>query len=278
MDTPPTENFLSTLPQISPQLLEQEGYSPFVQFPTLDLAQISQQLQTLLGLSALQIQPLKWEWKTGDEILSSYDPTSLSSLCIAVQPVNGYAFWIMNEHDINLIMTHVIAAEDSQFQFVDDDLRNGFYRYLAIEVLRRIDQAPSFQDYSIRLTKQQVTPSTYAFCCDIRICMENTHMIGRLILSNELVSGWQKSLAASKAHTTTVLKKSENLAIELNVQLDTLSFSVKEWKDVHPGDFIPLKKHTQQQPLAVNLVQEGFILFQANLDQNTLTIESSINM
>jgi flagellar motor switch protein FliN/FliY len=273
----PTRDWIKSIETTLLQYDEIPLFSHTFNFPWEQFGQLLRSLfESALNVT---ISSLECKWRTSEQLLLDLGD-SIIPLGVSAAPLEGQAYWLMAEADVNLLMTKLLGA-DSEIspQCLDEELKSGFYRYIAVEVLYALDQLKLDIPGVFRLSGMNNLPTEATLSLDIQIQIDNTRILGRLLVTNQLRHSWKEYVARQPSHSNLSAEKAQAIPVELGVELTSIPLSLDEWNNLSEGDFIRLDQaaigwDNQRQQGPVLLTLEGSPIFNGTIKDNKLTISS----
>lgn len=200
------------------------------------------------------------ELRRAEQKMRSISEDDATVLPLKVNPLEGSAYWICS--DVKKL-THPLTQ----------DLSEGYYRFLILQVLNVLSSLPPFQTLSFVLSESSPPPQTETLCIDIEIKIKDQTVWGRLAIDPEL----QKSWAHHFSTPTEQMPLSKPLSSELHigVKVGSIELTSEEWDAVKPGDFIPLGKsgyNPRKHEGAAFLMLRETPLFQVKIKNNKIEL------
>lgn len=224
--------------QIPPDLLPKDT-SPIIGYPPpFPWDEFSKRMAQLLELEDLKIQPISMLEQRSEKDLSAGLGRTVS-LQLSIAPAAGSLWWIMNEEDITLLMSLLLTHQAQSSLKLDTEFQQGFYNFLALEVINILPQIAFEKSLSIHLLHEAVLPNNPALCLDVSITVQQRTVWGRLILSPELQESWKERYATRTL--APIINQNLNVIVQLEAGRTSLKFS--EWNKVALGDFIALDSY-----------------------------------
>ncbi len=124
--------------QIPESLLKMDSAPLLGHAPPFSWEQLTQSLQQTFQLEGITIEPSAPEWREESEILTGING-DLAPIHVSVPSMEGTACWVMAKSDIATLMALLLKQETSFAETVDDEMRGGFYEFLALEVIHALE-------------------------------------------------------------------------------------------------------------------------------------------
>jgi type III secretion system YscQ/HrcQ family protein len=206
--------------------------------PSFDWHRLSSLLASQFGIHHLSISPQGQEWRS-PETLKKGLGRSLLTLPVALAPLGGHVFWIMSWADISKLTSWMLNDKAKTGAFSSEILQEGFYRYLALEVLNAIQDMQPLQELTLQLDEEAIAPETDSFCIDVEIGLGERSCWGRLVIPSELRGSWVRHFSNKPAvYEPSEIAKQTFLTV--GIKTGSLTLQQDEWKKTKIGDFIAL--------------------------------------
>lgn len=189
-------------------------------------------------LDGFQITPGAWLWRSKDEVLLGLgQPLKALSFCLS--PLNGTASILMTEEHLNLLMGWLLTTKAEVLQLPDTDYREAFLRFIAMKAVHISQQLNATPGISPSLLSDQSLPTQDALCTDISFKYGDMEVVGRLVISPELLRAWKGRFTGA----TTLVESPLAQEIEVQLALEAGKTTLKSgrWKTLKPGDFLVLQ-------------------------------------
>ena len=219
----------------------------------------------------LLLRPLYKGWKNPEEVKEGLGKGPVV-LPITVGSLEGSAYWIMPKESIVKFTSWMMNGQVKARPF-SDLLAEGFYRYLALQVMDAASHLEPFQQLSPMLGESAPLPDTDTFCIDIEIDFDKHTSWGRLAIAPRLQKSWAQYFSAPLEYLP------ENIAsateVNLGVKVGFTALSQQEWKKMKRGDFLLLDKSSydpRKQTGAAYLTLGQLPLFSVKIKQNKIQL------
>lgn len=268
-----TSKSYSWLKKISPELLQHDTIPLIGSPPAFPWEELSLNLSRFFQIENLKITPAtSYEWKEGNKITEGLGD-KVSPLFFTIAPTGGTLLWLMSEKDVNLLMTQLLKISSEMGTTVDQETREGFYQFLALEVINQLPFLPFDKEVSAHILENQEIPTSSALCLDVSISIKEFTCWGRLVISNELQQKWRERYAMRKQE----VPFSTEIELEVGLQIGQTALEVKEWSQVHTGDFLLLRTCSVKPngEGTVMLMLNETPLFKGELSQGSIKILES---
>ena len=241
--------------------------------PAFDWGRFSAQISARFGVHhPLLFRSRLSGWKTADEIKSSLGDEPVV-LPIKVGSLDGSAFWIMSKEAVAKFTSWMMNGKAKSQLLCSDILAEGFYRYLALQVMDITSQMDPLQRMPMLLSESSPLPETDAFCIDIEMDFEKHTAWGRLALEPRLQKSWAEHFSASVNYIPEKIAKITE--VNIGIKVGSVLLSQQEWKKMKKGDFVLLDKGSydpRKQTGAAYLTLGQMALFQVKIKQNKMQL------
>lgn len=257
------------LKRISPELLRKDtipliGYPP--PFPWANLAQ---HLSKLFQLKDLSFKPSPYERKQGEEIYASFG-SGMSMLTLSIAPIDANIYWMMAQEDIIKLLSILLSVESESQIMVDSEIATGFTHFLALEVINAIPQIGFDNAVSVHIQENSDFPQEACLCIDVQIAMNKKNFWGRLVLPEDFQKKWKERYAKR----TIEPPLSNEVELVVGLQVGKVSMPIKDWKEIHEGDFLLLDSCSLTNPNSgkITLTVDGTTLFIGQIQNGKINI------
>jgi len=212
---------------------------PLLGLPAFPWEKLSESLAKTFECADFEIFPQEITWRTKEDLLTDFNqPFSL--LTFTIPTLTGEAYWLLPTEEVVLLECLLLTNEANPLTIQDQDFKNTFYRFLALETLYAINRTIPDPFLSPVLTAQKDLPLEDSLSLNISIKINNRYFSGRLVISQQLrqslVNYSQKNLPKfSLPHT-------QNITVPVQVGIGHTMLTLAEWKQVSLGDFITLDR------------------------------------
>jgi flagellar motor switch protein FliN len=259
--------------KITDELQTHDCVPLFGNAPGFDWNRFSSQISARFGTpQPLLFKPKASSWKSSKELKENLD-SEFIVLSLKVGPLNGSAFWIMSKEAIKRFTSWMINGQAKSPALSSDILAEGYYRYLALQVMDSLSLMEPLQKVPLILSESTDLPTNDAFCIDVEIEFEKHSSWGKLIIDSTLQSSWVQHFSSEPA--TIREKTAEITEVTVGVKVGSSTLSQEEWKNLKKGDFLLLdqnsldvRKHTG----AAYLTLGDTSLFQVKIKQNKMQL------
>lgn len=238
MDTTVTSAF-DLLKQIPVDLFQLDE-TPLMGFaPDFPLNKVGEQLANTLQVEAIQLEEDSFQWRSAEELFTGLGD-KLQAIHLNLPPLTGSIYWVMSEKDILTIMSALLLKQSTLSEPVDKEFIQAFYQFLAIETCNAIEKNDFDKKLSFEILEDNALPAGNALTKDVTISFGEIHVHGRLILTPEFRSSWQKRYSQPPKDYYLTSPLSEKIQVIVHLEAGTAQLKMSEWKQVQLGDFIVL--------------------------------------
>jgi flagellar motor switch protein FliN len=232
--------------QIPHSVLELDSVPLLGTPPSFPWAEFTEELRKLLQLEDLQIQFSPMQWRDSDKHFEGIEDTS--PLFFTIPSLEGTFCWAMSKSDISTLMSIVVLKQASSFPEIDADFQEGFYHFLAIEVLNTLTKVDFDKNLKPALSSSIELPTKPSLCADISISIKQSPLFGRLILSPEFHTSWKERYAHRTLGSPYRSPLAQKLSVTMHLEAGKVNLNLSEWSKVIPGDFLLLDSCSLEQP------------------------------
>jgi flagellar motor switch protein FliN len=213
------------------------GYAPEFPWDTL-----SEEIASLLELRSLTISPRKTAVLKSHELTSGFG-SGFIVIALDLTPLEGQVFWIMGKEDVAKLTSLALVPSNGNKGFSSPKFQEGFYYFLASQVVLAIDYLHALGDLSPKIGKTAALPDEEALCIDVALEHPKHSLWGRLICPASTHQAFKNHFATAQPPAlTSAMTKQLHVPIHFDVGHTTLS--ITDWKKVKVGDFIILDRCT----------------------------------
>lgn len=258
----------SWLQSMSRDILENDTVPLLGQPPPFPWQEMSEQLLSSLNISVEINNAPKWL------PANNFSNNHQQHITITLPPLEGLMFWVMDKDDVDTVIAWSLKQKNDALQLCDKEIKQGLYDYLIVHVMHIIDKLNAIDNIHPRLTENTSIPDEDVLCYDVSVHFEEKSVVGQLVISSELQQSWCQHFAKplqSIDNTTT-----NNLSIELGVNIGNSTFNEKQLQELSPGDVIIFDNCTidpDQQTGDVTIENNGNIIMHGSLSPEGITIK-----
>lgn len=237
--TSPIKRFLG-LRKIAPYLSELDEIPLFGNAPEFDWARFSSLAASRFGVPKLSIQPKNQQWREPEKLRAGMGKNVLV-LPIDMAPLGGTVYWMMAREDVSKITSWMLNGKSKTRALSSDILQEGFYRYLALEMMDAAQGVEPLGSFTPILHEEAMLPEESAFCIDVQIEFDHSSCSGRLAIMNEFRQSWVQHFSSHQSdHLPTRITRS--LELILSVKTGSVLLHMSEWNKLKKGDFVLLDR------------------------------------
>ncbi len=261
-----------------PKILEQDhiplgGFSP--EFPWGEFSQkISQ---------AFQIEDFKFEkgniqWLSSSKFSKDLGDT-LFTQQISISSFEGNVYFVVDLDDLRYLMYSLLARQaPSDFQIFDEELEQGFYRYLSLEAVRCFSEINFDPNLNFHLLQEKTLPEEECLGIDIRISLFDRQITARLLISQEFLRSWTQHYSERTLATPVSPELLKKLEIPFHIEIGKVQLTQEELKTIEEGDLVLLDQcyiDPENSQGQVVLTLGGSPKIRASLEKNHIKIMES---
>lgn len=245
--------------------------------PPFPLAQLAAGIEQCFDIEGLVLEASEPQWLEKKKVSSSLG-TPLVPIHMVAPPLDGSFSWLMADRDYRQILTWVLLKQDGPPPNVDQDLHEGFARFVGLEIMHLVEQVKFVDELVLRQCVQGDLAEGPFLCIDVTAAYHDQKVFGRLALSALFVESWrQRYNLGVKRHITPEL--AQEIEVPLSVRAGGTQLSSAEWDAVKPGDVLladscGIQPGTGQGKVTVAL--DGKSLFGGSLSNGSVTIENNL--
>ncbi len=264
--------------QIPSSLLQWDDVPLLGDSPSFPWESFSNKLAETLSIQNLTVTPCDIQWRSE----SDYTEGIVNPVTLFFQAgnVEGSLAWVMSKDDVITIMKHLLLqGETSKHVVLEEELTDGFYRFVALETLRAISQLEYDSTLNIHLKNEGDLPVEAALAQDINIQLPNKSLSGRLLISSDFRKSWAKRYTPKTPDAYLQSPLSEKLNLNVHLQTGKVSMRKGEWNAIGTGDFLLLDScgidpATREGSIALTV--HGITLFQGTVKEGKIHIGDAL--
>lgn len=262
------------LKKIPASLLQQDqipliGHPP--PFPWEELSEIiAQQLQ----LNNFSIKPAQaFEWRSEANLTPGLG-NQLSILTVDIAPVAAKLHWVMPFSDVEFLMSLLLNPQSEHPPAIDPDLLDGFYHFMALEVISSLPQLNFDSQLSAHIIEKSELPKEPCLCLDVAVSVSNKTLHGCLVIPPELLQKWKERYAKR----TVEMPIAEAIELVVHLEAGRLNFTHSEWSKVQPGDFLlpDVNGMTTQSEGTITLTVDNTPIYRGKLQDGNIKISEAL--
>lgn len=260
------------LKSIPSALLKEDAIPLFhspVEFPW---EKVTKELAQKFQIPTLKITPGEIRWRSENELVSDFGE-GVSALNIVIPSLDGQVTWVMADNDVRLLMSELLNQGKSDLTFIHQNYVSGFYRFIAKEILFSIGKTKFTQDLSPQIGMDQSLTKEPSLSYDFKIETPQQTVLGRLLIPSDMRRSWMQ--AQTKPSLNLSQAVSEKVQVQLSIEAGRTSLTLKEWKQVSPGDFVVLDSCSLipgDEKGRVMITLDGIPFFRAKIKQGSIKL------
>ncbi len=225
--------------QLEKALLDHEEIPLAGEAPAFAWEGLSEHLAHVLNNDHLQVSCRDWQWRSADKLLEGVGEKP-ALLSISLSPLEGLAYWVIDREALSGLTALGLGIGPNEVSFLEAPLRQGFHRYLAIQILHGISQLEFAHGLSMQLAGEPVSlPHEQCLAGDIQIIAGNKTFWGRLLVTSQLQKAWKSHFVPQPISPLSEQIR-QTLQINLQAVVGCVDLSAEQWRELQPGDFILL--------------------------------------
>jgi len=262
---------LSFIKQIEDHLIEMQAIPLWGSPPPFPWQELSSEIGTLLHTPDLEIRARKVELLSAEEITSGFGSHPIP-LLLELTPLHGHLFWLMGKEEVAKLTALALSTNGGK-GFSSPHFQEGFYYFLALQVLEKIDGLKAFKDLGIKMGKFSALPAEKAICIDVEIRHPKATLWGRVICPLSFHKAFESHFSEQRPSLQTALTKQIDLKLQLEIGQTSLPLS--KWEQLGVGDLLLLDRCTfdpKSHKGTVTLTLGQTPLLRARVKENGLKI------
>lgn len=206
--------------------------------PPFSWEEFSKNLQELLQIEKLHIEPGNIQWRDQPELFQGLGDFPLA-LNFTIPGCEGTVSFVIPEQEIVLLIAYLLHQEELPITAQDRSFIEGFYRFIALETLFQIGKSELGKMITPLPSSSSELPSKPSLCIDFTIQLEEHNLTGRLFLSPEFRSSLKK-LFKKNYFPSTETTIAQQATVILHLEVGKTIVSLQEWSTIRIGDFFIL--------------------------------------
>lgn len=272
--TVPVPQPFDWIKQLPSAILQLDEVPLFGKAPPFPWEKLSNELSRIFQVENLTIQPNEMQWRAPNQLAEGMGSNPVY-LNFAFAPLEGTLTWVMEHDDIAAIMQILLTKSPQSFLSIDPDFQQGFYRFLAAQVINIINKLDFDKNLSPSLHTESVPHEQPAFCIDVSIALPQKTFMGRIILSPELRHSWIERYADRKLGLNYNTPLAQKLQVIVHLEAGRTELTRSEWSSIVPGDFVMLdfcSFEPDSDKGRIMMTVDGVPMFRARLKQGSIKI------
>jgi type III secretion system YscQ/HrcQ family protein len=262
----------SWIKKIAPQLSELDAIPLFGNAPPIDWQQLSSLLSSSLD-AKITLRPSKQEWREAAHLKKEIKTRSLT-VAITLLPLESQIFWTMSQADVDKLTSRLLYKKEKGK--TSPVIREGFYRYLLLEILAALQQVEPLQKLTFQLEEEAELSSESSFCVDIEIEIDDKTCWATLILPLSFRNQWITHFSSLSSSPYFPTETARQIELVFAVTIGEILLTQKEWKQLEIGDFLLLDQgiyNARDQTGVALLYLETMPLFHLKIRQNQMELQ-----
>lgn len=205
--------------------------------PPFPLEEVVDCLKEALHIEDLTLSVTASKKRNGADLLAGMgdNPTRLA---FALSPLAPPVQWVVSYEDMSTLTTLLLAPQKNK-GFTDARLKEGFLRYICLEVLHAIAPLRPFGDLSLSFAPLPSLPKE-ALCLDVTFTVKGQSLWGRILCPLELQHALREHFALTKPPLS-ALPMTKEVEISLSIGLGFCTLGSNAIQKIAVGDWIFLE-------------------------------------
>lgn len=254
-------------------LLKHDAVPLFGKAPAFPWEEFNVLLARTFKRDDFSVRPSETKWRSSDKLFEGLGEVRL--LHLVLTPLEGSLCWAMSQEDIGKLMAYFLTETAKCPPIKDEDLLDGFQRFIAAEVIYAIDNLRALRELTPRISGNSEAPQGDHLTTDITITIKETSSWGRLFISPQLLESWRKHFANFPAPFDP--EKLAKMEIDLGIVIGKTEIPYEQWENAKEGDILLLDECTldpNEMRGPVSITVNGQSLLPGSLSENKVTILS----
>ncbi len=162
------------------------------------------------------------------------------TVAIEMPPIGGQVYWLMGKEDVVKITSLALSITNGK-GFSSAKFREGFYYFLATQVLSAIAGIQTFKDLSLQIGKPLDLPQESAFCIDVEIRNPKQTCWGRVVCPSSFQEAFKQHFSRLPPPELTS-ELARQIDVTLRFEIGHSTMAPLEWEKASVGDFILLDR------------------------------------
>lgn len=198
--------------------------------------ELSSKLATCFGIEDIQVSSEAPEWLDGNQLQKGV-ATPVNMTGFNLTGLSGTVSWLMSEQDIISLMSLLLTGKGGAISGIDADLQKGFYKFFLLEILQSIEQLDFDNTLSVQICEDTPAPEGPHLGMNVTLSAKGKKVVGRLLLSGELVKSWRASHTEGKPRALTEEMK-QSVEVTCHLEIGRTELTLNEIKAIEVGDFV----------------------------------------
>ncbi|MFN0065328.1 MAG: type III secretion system cytoplasmic ring protein SctQ [Chlamydiales bacterium] len=240
-----THASLDWIKQIDAALLDLDEKPQFALPSAVPLNRLEEILCKLFARSFLKLSHAEKGWMQSKQLFDGLGE-NISTLTIEWTPLETPLYFVVSEQDLKELMSDLLGGMKAATPFFDGELAEGFFHYLALEVLQALETlkymaplSPRIGDTPLDIRKE--LQNTKCFISDVSLDLGKKTIWGRILIPE----AFRKACKAQFVHMRKPSLGEEGMGrvpVEITFDVGETQLSIEEWKNVKLGDFVILDR------------------------------------
>ena len=206
--------------------------------PDFPWEELSLKIAPLLHLSQLKIHPRNTQFLSVNEITTTLSQ-GFVSIALEMTPLGSQAFWLMSKEDVAKLTSFALTPSNTDKGFSSPKFQEGFYYFLATQILHQINELQSFDDLSLKMGTMASIPQEEALCIDVEISHPKHTFWGKLICPISFLQAFKIHFSTKEPKLFTSAA-AQNIDVMLHAEIGQTTLNLATWREIAVGDFILL--------------------------------------
>lgn len=260
--------------QIPPSILQLDEKPLFGKGPPFPWKQLAENLANTFQVHPLEIQAKEMQWLLPENLTSGLG-SDLIPLTCTFPGLEGELTWVMSKSQVATLMQLLLTKKPEAFEIIDPDFIHGFYYFIAAQTVFLLDQIDFDPNLSASVQEKSTLPTQASFGIDVEILAQEKKLLGRALLSQELIKSWKERFADRKLGIDLNSSLAKKLQVTVQIVAGKTTLNQEELASLKVGDFLLLDSCTldlESDKGRVLLTLHELPLFRAKLKQGSLKI------
>lgn len=263
---------------IETAILECDEIPQLAGLPDFPWETLAGSLKRVFDLEELSITAAAGQWISRPRIESGMG-APMAPIHLVAPPHESSFAWLMSERDYRQMMGWALLKESGPPPKLDTDLRDGFRRFIALEVMHCVEQAGFVEDLVLRMAELKDYPEGPYYCVDVTAEFQGERVLGRLVVPQSFMSSWKQRYRGASVATMSP-EAAASIDVILQVEAGRTQLPLEEWQSAAVGDFL-LADEVGVDPRGgegvVTLLLGGRRLCRAQLTPGSVTITEMLD-
>lgn len=225
------------LTYVEKALLECDHIPLMGEVPAFDFNALESSLKNVLGLKDLTVAIEKFQWVNASA-LEDYQSHEMTFLNFSILPIEGKVSACLAPKDVKTLVHWVVHQKTMEEELAPSQFEQGLISYVSTLSLACLQSHPFFEGFLLRYLPLKMAPSTRCLCMDVTLTSSKEKLALKLFIPERFRKNWlahflQRPSALSH-------QKLNATPVELSLELGQFFRSIESFKQIQPGDFIPV--------------------------------------